>query len=287
MPIKGLYTALVTPFVDGEINLNDFRRLISFQAEGGADGIVVAGTTGESPTLTGGEFISLLETAVANGKQMKVLAGVGSCSTTEAVRKTKIAHDMGVSGMLAVTPYYNRPTQSGLVEYYSRIADATDRPIILYSVPSRCGVEIAIDTISTLRSRCSNIVGIKEATENCSRVEKITDLMGEDFAVFSGNDSMTLPFMSLGAVGVVSVMSNITPSEMAKLVAFAGAGDFRDALHLYRTMQQMISKLFIETNPLPVKFLLEAKGIISSAQCRSPLGELSKSSVAELSKLPI
>ncbi|MDR1891210.1 MAG: 4-hydroxy-tetrahydrodipicolinate synthase [Puniceicoccales bacterium] len=285
MSLKGLYTALVTPFLNEAVEFGDFKNLIKQQADGGVDGIIVAGTTGESPVLAQEEFVALVETAKAEAGQMNVFVGVGSCDTKKAVEKTKIAHGLGADGFLVVTPYYNKPTQSGLVEYYGKIADSTDKPIILYSVPSRTGVEIAIDTITKLREKYSHIVAIKEASESCSRVEAMVKNFGKDLVVFSGNDSMTLPFMSLGAVGVVSVMSNIAAREMASLVKLASDGNFRGALKEYQVLMPIMSKLFIETNPLPIKFLLKSKNIISSAECRSPLGKLSEKSMAELANL--
>ncbi|MDR2737665.1 MAG: 4-hydroxy-tetrahydrodipicolinate synthase [Puniceicoccales bacterium] len=287
MLLGGLYTALVTPFSGDKLALADFRNLVETQSDGGVDGVVVGGTTGEAPVLTREEFVTLIGIANEVAGTTKVIAGVGSCDTKQAVEKTKIAHDLGVYGMLAVTPYYNKSTQSGLIEYYGRIADATDRPIILYSVPSRTGVEIAVETAARLHERHRNIVAIKEASENCSRVEEMVRVCGEGFSVLSGNDSMTIPFMSLGATGVVSVMSNLMPLEMANIVASACVGDFRRALMAYRSVLPVMSKLFIETNPLPVKFLLKAKGVISSEKCRSPIGELSKKSIGELSNLTL
>jgi 4-hydroxy-tetrahydrodipicolinate synthase len=287
MLLKGLYTALVTPFIDGKLSLEDFKKLLMSQSEGFVDGVVVCGTTGESPVLTDEEFTILVETTVAASGRMRVFAGVGSCDTAKAVEKTKIADSLGVTGVLAVTPYYNKPTQSGLIEYYDRIADASDKQVILYSIPSRAGVEISIDTVAKLRERHSNIIGIKEATESCARVDVMSRNLGPDFAVLSGNDSMTLPFMSLGATGVVSVMSNIMPREMAAMVRLAYAGDFHGALNTYRAIAPVMDKVFIEANPLPVKFLLQKQGIISSNECRSPLGALSEKSIAELTKLPI
>lgn len=286
MILKGVYTALVTPFINGNIAIDDFKHLISHQINGGVDGVVVCGTTGESPVLTENEFCSLLRTAVeAANDKIKVFAGVGSCLTEHAVKKTKLAHDIGVDGMLAVTPYYTKPTQMGLCQYYSEIASATDKPIMLYSVPSRTGVEIGVDTAMKLHDKFSNIVAIKEASENCSRIEEITHQNNQDFFVFSGNDSMTLPFMSLGAVGVVSVMSNLQPREMSNMVRLAYASDFRNALSVYHSMLPTMSRLFIETNPLPVKFLLKQAGIITSDECRPPLGQLSASSKKSLMSL--
>ena len=253
--------------------------LVTTQIGSGVSGVIVAGTTGESPVLSDDEFKLLIEVALSEiGDKIKVFAGVGSCDTVKAAAKTKLAHNLGVDGMLAVTPYYNKPTQSGLIEYYDKIADSTDKPIILYSVPSRTGVEIAVNSAKILHKKHKNIVAIKEASENCGRVEQLANLFNENFSVLSGNDSMTLPFMSLGATGVVSVVSNVKPREMSEVISLA-------LLKKYRPLIQIIKNLFIETNPLPIKYALEKYGIISSSECRSPLGHLQDSSRAILSDL--
>ena len=284
--LSGVLTALVTPMLDSKIDEKSFKELLKTQIGSGVSGIIVAGTTGESPVLSDNEFKLLVEVALDEvGDKIKVFAGVGSCDTTKAAAKTKLAHSLGVDGMLAVTPYYNKPTQNGLIEYYGEIADSTDKPIILYSVPSRTGVEISVNAVKSLHEKHSNIVAIKEASENCGRVEQLANLFNENFSVLSGNDSMTLPFMSLGATGVVSVVSNVKPREMSEVISLALAGNFKEALKKYRPLIQIIKNLFIETNPLPIKYALEKYGIISSSECRSPLGHLQDSSRAILSDL--
>ncbi|MDR2435767.1 MAG: 4-hydroxy-tetrahydrodipicolinate synthase [Puniceicoccales bacterium] len=282
----GVYTAVVTPFEGDKLSCECLKGLIDFQVEAGVRGVVVCGTTGEAPTLSHGEYENVLRCAVecAAGK-IKVFAGVGSFDTKQAVSKTKLAHELGLDGMLAVTPYYNKPTQNGLVEYFCRIANSTDKPIILYSVPSRCAVEIAVDTVKTLAGKCKNICAIKEATDSCARVDAIREATSGDFVILSGNDSVTIPFMSLGASGVVSVASNLLPREMVAMVECARSGDYASALAKYREIYPVISKLFIETNPLPIKYLLHKRGSIKSSECRSPLGKLSEKSTAELDKL--
>ena len=284
--LSGVLTALVTPMLASKIDEKSFRKLLKTQIGSGVSGVIVAGTTGESPVLSDDEFKLLIEVALGEvGDKIKVFAGVGSCDTVKAAAKTKLAHNLGVDGMLAVTPYYNKPTQSGLIEYYDKIADSTDKPIILYSVPSRTGVEIAVNSAKILHKKHKNIVAIKEASENCGRVEQLANLFNENFSVLSGNDSMTLPFMSLGATGVVSVVSNVKPREMSEVISLALAGNFKEALKKYRPLIQIIKNLFIETNPLPIKYALEKYGIISSSECRSPLGHLQDSSRAILSSL--
>ncbi|MDR2721006.1 MAG: 4-hydroxy-tetrahydrodipicolinate synthase [Puniceicoccales bacterium] len=281
----GVYTAVVTPFEGEKLSCDCLKGLIDFQAEAGVRGVVVCGTTGEAPTLSHGEYESVLERAVecAAGR-IKVFAGIGSFDTKQAVSKTKLAHELGLDGMLAVTPYYNKPTQGGLIEYFRRIADSTDKPVMLYSVPSRCAVEIAVDTVKTLARECKNICAIKEATDSCARVDAIREATSDDFMIFSGNDSMTIPFMSLGAGGVISVASNLIPREMIAIVKCACDGDYASALAKYRKIYPIVNKLFIETNPLPIKYLLRKKGLIRSSECRSPLGKLSEKSMAELDK---
>jgi 4-hydroxy-tetrahydrodipicolinate synthase len=282
----GVYTALATPFSGGKISYDCLGKLIDFQVKSGASGIVVCGTTGEAPTLSHEEYEGVLRYAMRRiAGKIKGFAGVGSFDTKQAVSKTKLAHAIGLDGMLAVTPYYNKPTQNGLVEYFRQIADSTDKPIILYSVPSRCSVEIAVDTVRILVDECKNICAIKEATDNCARVDAIREVVPEDFVILSGNDSMTIPFMALGAGGVVSVASNLLPREMVAMVDHACRGDYASALAEYRKIYPIINKLFIETSPLPIKHLLQRKGLIKSSECRSPLGKLREKSIIELDKL--
>ena len=286
MKLQGVFTALITPFVHNEIDIATFKKLVQSQVSGGVSGIVVCGTTGESPTLTEDEFKLLVKTAIVESHhQIKVFVGVGSCNTSVAVHKTQWAHEAGADGMLVVTPYYNKPTQVGLLDYYSQIAEATDRPIILYTVPSRCGVEIAISTAMTLHQRHPHICAIKEASPQCRRVEKLSSF-SENFFVLSGDDGMTLPFMSLGATGVVSVASNLYPREMAQMVAAAQGNDFHTAKKIYDKLLPTMDLMFIETNPLPIKYLMAHFGKITSSECRSPLGQLSDESIQKLSNIP-
>jgi 4-hydroxy-tetrahydrodipicolinate synthase len=279
----GVYTALVTPFVGDAVSYNCLDKLLDLQVAAGVRGIVICGTTGEAPTLSHDEYAGVLEHVVGRiAGRVKIFAGVGSFDTRQALAKTRLAHELGLGGMLAVTPYYNKPTQIGLIDYFSRIADATDKPIILYSIPSRCAVEIAVDTAKTLAARHGNICAIKEATDSCARVDALREAIPENFAILSGNDSMTIPFMALGGVGVISVLSNLFPRQVVSMVERAHAGDYGGALAEYRKTYHAMSKLFIETNPLPVKYMLQRSGIIDSCECRSPLGELSGKSIAEL-----
>ena len=222
--ITGTYTAIVTPFKNGEIDADALRRLVRAQISAGVDGIVPVGTTGESPTLDYEEHIEVIAYAVefASGK-IKVLGGCGSNSTNEAINLTKGAEKVGADGSLQVAPYYNKPTQEGLYQHFLEISRATKLPMILYSIPSRCGVEIAVDTVRRLAAATPRLVGIKEAGGNPDRVTQLRAALGKQFSIFSGDDALTLPFMALGAHGVISVASNIIPRPVAQMVRAAAA----------------------------------------------------------------
>src|SRR3954465_14566683 len=215
----GTYTAIVTPFKNGKIDEAAFARLVKAQIKGGVDGIVPVGTTGESPTLNYEEHIQVIALSVklAAGK-VKVLAGTGGNSTSEAIYLTQHAEKAGADGSLQVAPYYNKPTQEGLFQHFHAVARATKLPIVLYSVPGRCGIEIGIETVNRLAHESVSIVGIKEAGGNADRVSQLRALLGPKFTILSGDDSLTLPFMSVGAHGVVSVASTVIPREVAPMV---------------------------------------------------------------------
>ncbi|MDE6432299.1 MAG: 4-hydroxy-tetrahydrodipicolinate synthase [Opitutales bacterium] len=284
----GVYTALVTPFINGAVSYDCLKKLLDSQILGGVSGVMLCVTTSEGPTISSEEYQSIIKFVIeyVAGK-IEVWAGVGSNNTETAVHKTILADKLGVDGMLAVTPYYNKPTQNGLIDYFGQIALATNKPVMMYSVPSRCGVEISVDTVSVLRNDHRNICALKEATDNCARVDAIREVVDDEFCILSGNDSMTLPFMSVGARGVVSVMSNLYPKEMVKIVQLAYDGNFYEALKIYRKIYPVMNKLFIEVNPLPIKFLLKRAGIIKSDEARSPLGTLSEKSIFLLKDLQI
>src|SRR5258705_1850008 len=230
----GTHTAIVTPFKDGKVDEPAFERLIKAQIKGGVDGIVPVGTTGESPTLSYEEHVHVIALAVriAAGK-IKVLAGTGANATKEAIYLTQHAEEAGADGSLQVAPYYNKPTQEGLFQHFHAIARATKLPIVLYSVPGRCGVEIGVETVNRLAHDSVNIVGIKEAGGNADRVSQLRALLGPKFTILSGDDSLTLPFLSVGAHGVISVASNVVPKELVHMVqAFAkGKVDVAQKLH--------------------------------------------------------
>jgi 4-hydroxy-tetrahydrodipicolinate synthase len=260
---KGTYTAIVTPFKDGKVDEPSLERLIKSQIKGGVDGIVPVGTTGESPTLSFEEHIHVIARSVEiAGGRLKVMAGTGGNSTDEAVYLTKAAEEAGADGSLQVAPYYNKPTQEGLYQHFRAIAKTTKLPVMLYSIPGRCGIEIAIDTVVRLAKDCRNVVGIKEAGGAPDRVSQLRAVLGKDFTILSGDDSLTLPFMSVGADGVVSVASNVVPKEVSQMVRLFAKGDARGALKIHSRLFPLFRNLFIETNPVPVKAALAMKRMI-------------------------
>jgi len=261
----------VTPFEGGKLDEEALDNLIKAQIAAGVDGIVPVGTTGESPTLDYEEHIRVIEAAINSaGGKIKILAGTGGNSTTEAVFLTKAAADAGADGSLQVAPYYNKPTQEGLFQHFKAIADATRLPLVLYSIPSRCGVEIAIETIKRLATSCKTVVGIKEAGGAPDRVSQIREAVDDDFTILCGDDSLILPFMAVGADGVVSVASNVIPREVAQMVAAFAAGKIETAQKLHHKFFPLFKALFIETNPIPVKAALAMMGEIEE-EYRLPL----------------
>ena len=275
---EGTYTAIVTPFRNGGIDEVALRRLIEFQIKGGVDGIVPVGTTGESPTLDYDEHIRVIELSIrfARGK-VKVLAGTGANSTKEAIYLTQKAETAGADGSLQVAPYYNKPTKEGLFQHFRAIAEATKLPIVLNSIPGRCGVEIGVETVKRLADACENIIGIKEAGGNADRVSQLRAALGPKFTILSGDDSLTLPFMAVGAQGVVSVASNIIPKEVAQMVRASAAGKPAAALKLHDRFYPLFKDLFIESNPAPVKAALAMLGVIEE-ELRLPLVPISATS---------
>ena len=267
----GTFTALVTPFRDGILDEAAFEKLVRSQIKGGVDGIVPMGTTGESPTLDYDEHLRVIALAVKfAGGRLPVLAGTGGNSTKEAIYLTREAEKLGVDGSLQVAPYYNKPTQEGVYQHFAAIARATRLPILLYSIPGRCGIEIGIDTVKRLASEFRNIVGIKEAGGSCDRVSQLRAACGPKFEIVSGDDSLTLPFMSVGAQGVISVASNVAPREVSRMVRAFASGDARAALKLHARLYPLFKNLFVETNPSPCKTALALKAMMGE-EVRLPL----------------
>lgn len=268
MKIQGLYTALVTPFRNGAVDYDKLTRLVEMQISYGVDGISPVGTTGESPTLSFEEHERVIATVVqlVNGR-CKVLAGSGANSTAEALHLTRHAKSDGADFSLQVAPYYNKPTQEGLYRHFATIADSCDIPIVIYNVPGRSGVAVSAETIARLAKNC-NVAGVKEASGSVDRVSEILDLC--DIPVLSGDDALTVPMMSIGAVGVVSVASNIIPKEMKQLVDLCNAGAFDQARAMHRKLYKFFKAMFVETNPIPVKAGMAIRGLIDE-EYRLPL----------------
>ncbi len=282
-PITGTLTAMITPFRDGQISTDELKQLVEYQVSNGISGLVPVGTTGESPTLSHEGDLKVIRTVVeAANKRIPVIAGTGSNSTAEAIRLTKQAHDVGVDGFLQVAPYYNKPSPEGLYRHFASVADTTDRPIILYSIPSRCGIEIPISIVERLRANYANICYIKESGGSCERVDQLIRALGEDITIFSGDDSLTLPFISAGAKGVVSVASNLFPKEVSQMVTTALQNDFVTASKLHQRLSRLFKVLFIEPNPVPVKAAMKEVGLITSDEVRLPLCEMTPENRATL-----
>ena len=282
-PITGTITALITPFRNQQVDYVDLKKLIELQIKGGVNGFVPVGTTGESPTLDHDEHLQVIEATVEYARgRVPVIAGTGSNSTAEAVDLTRLAHDAGADAMLLVAPYYNKPSQEGLYRHFATLAETTDRPIVLYSIPGRCGIEIGIPVIERLRAKYPHVRYIKEAGGSVDRVDQLKQALGKDITVLSGDDSLTLPFMSVGAEGVISVASHLFPKQVSQMVNFALANDYAKAGKIHRQLYPIFKALFVEPNPVPVKTALARAGIIGTAEVRPPLCEMTDANRAIL-----
>lgn len=284
-PLTGTITALVTPFSRGEIAFDDLAKLVAYQIKGGINGLVPVGTTGESPTLSHEEHMDVVRAVIEAARgRVPVIAGTGSNSTHEAVELTRLAHAAGADAMLVVAPYYNKPSQEGVFRHYCAIADATDRPIVLYSIPGRCGIDIGVPVVERLVKRYKHVRWIKEAGGNIDRVDQLKQALGADITVLSGDDALTLPFMAVGAEGVISVASNLYVREVGQMVRYALADDFAKAGRLHRKLYPIFKGLFVEPNPVPIKVAMARAGVISSDEVRSPLCEMSAANLEILNK---
>ena len=284
--LHGVHTALITPMKDGEVSYGDLENLISKQIDGNVSGLVPCGTTGESPTLCKDEHIEVIRQTIgmANGK-VPVIAGTGANSTQEALFLTENADKVGADAFLIVAPYYNKPSQEGLFAHFTEIAKRTEKPIVLYSIPSRCGIEISTDTVKRLRDSHPHICALKEAGGRSSKVSETVVALDSDFTVLSGDDGLTLPFIACGAKGVVSVASNLIPQKVVSLVSLALEGKFIDAQKIHLENYNFFTDIFCEPNPVPIKTLLHLKKIISSAEVSIPLSPASSSNQQLLEKI--
>lgn len=267
---SGVFTALITPFRNGEVDVEALENLVEFQIGHGVQGLVPCGTTGESPTLSEEEDRLVIETVVqtSNGR-VPVIAGTGSNNTESAIKYTKMAEEVGADGSLQVSPYYNKPTQEGLYRHFASIAESTRLPLVLYNIPGRTSVAIDPDTIARL-AEIPNIVGVKEATLSTGIASEIKRLCGDEFDLLSGDDPMTLPIMALGGSGVIAVTSNIAPGTYAEMVNALLEGDFARGRELHYQLLPLFKALFVETNPIPVKTAASLIGLCSD-EMRLPL----------------
>ncbi|MCQ2454753.1 MAG: 4-hydroxy-tetrahydrodipicolinate synthase [Clostridia bacterium] len=280
---KGVATAIVTPFKNGNIDYDAFDRLVEWQIKSGVSGIVVAGTTGEGSTLTDKEHRELIKHCVetVNGR-VKVIAGTGSNDTAYAISLSKYACEVGADALLLVTPYYNKATQNGLYESFKAIADEVDKPCILYNVPSRTGCNIKPETVVRLADH-KNIVAIKEASGDISQVAELASLVGDKLDIYSGNDDQIVPILSLGGSGVISVLSNVCPKETAKMCDAFFEGDIKTARELQLKYLELINSLFCEVNPIPVKCAVSKLGFGENS-LRLPLTVMEENNEARLVK---
>lgn len=284
--LHGAHTALVTPMKDGKVSYTDLQRLLNAQLASDISGVVPCGTTGESPTLSDQEHLQVIKSTVEvlNGK-IPVIAGTGANSTQEALELTKKADQAGADAFLLVAPYYNKPSQEGLFAHFSALAECTEKPIVLYSIPSRCGIEISTSTISRLYEKHPNICALKEAGGRSAKVSETVCALGDEFIVLSGDDGLTLPFIACGAKGVISVASNIIPNIVANLVNLALNDNYSEARMLHLKNFQLFNDIFIEPNPVPIKTLMHQNNLISSSEVRLPLTQPTKENLLLLEKI--
>ena len=275
---SGVWTAIVTPMnEDGSVDYASLERLVETQVEGGVDGVVAVGTTGESPTLTPREHMDVIrKIAGFSAGRIGVIAGTGSNSTAETVEMTKECEEIGVDGYLIVAPYYNKPTQEGVFLHFSEVAKITKRPIVLYSIPGRCGIQLENETALRLRDAFPNFMAIKEAGGKTEKVKDMYAKAAGRMDILSGDDGLTVEFMKNGAKGVVSVASNIVPAQMAELVKAANSGDWAKAEALDKKLHDLFKDLFIEPNPVPAKFALAKAGLIKTSAVRLPLCKMAQ-----------
>ena len=278
----GSIVAIVTPFKDGRVDEAKLKELVEFQIKNGTSGIVPCGTTGESPTLSTAEHEHVIEICIkAAKKRVPIIAGTGSNATEEAVSLTKHAADAGANGALIVSPYYNKPTQRGLYLHFKKIADSVDIPIILYNIAGRTAVNIEPTTMAQLAKDCKNIIGVKEASGSLDQMQMIKHLCPKDFILLSGDDTLTLPILGIGGVGVISVVANIIPSDVAKMIDLFNRCKLREARDLNYRILPLAKAMFVETNPMPVKKAVEILGLCSG-EVRLPLCEMAEENIKKL-----
>ncbi len=281
---QGSYVAIITPFKDDILDEQGLKKNLRYLIDNGSNGIVACATTGESPSLDDNEYDRVIEICLEQtGNKIPVIAGAGTNSTNKTIKLVHRAEKLRVQGLLIVTPYYNKPTQQGLYQHYRAISNETDLPIIIYNVPGRTGVNILPQTVARLARDCKNIVAIKEASGNLDQVSELATLLGNDFDILSGDDSLTLPMLAIGAKGVISVIANIFPKDVANMCRLFFDSEIDEAKKLHLKMFPVIKVLFIETNPIPIKKAMELMGLAAGSP-RLPLVQMSEENVAILRK---
>ena len=261
---EGTGVALVTPFKNGSVDEDKLKELVEFHVKKKTSVLLPCGTTGESATLSHEEHQKVIEVVVEQAKRrIKVLAGTGSNCTKEAISLTKHAKEVGADGALVICPYYNKPTQNGLYEHFRAIANAVDIPIVIYNIPGRTGINMLPDTVIKVAKECKNVVGIKEASGSLDQCSAISRALGDKFEVLSGDDSLTLPILSVGGVGVISVVANIVPDDVGEMIDAYNNGDIKRAKEIHLKLFPLIKAMFIETNPIPVKTAMGLLGMCS------------------------
>jgi len=281
---EGSMVAIVTPFKKGKVDEKKLAELVELHIKHGTSAIVPCGTTGESSTLSYEEHERVIEVVIeAASKKLPVIAGTGSNNTSEAIMLTKHAKEAGADASLQISPYYNRPTQEGLYQHFKKIADETNFPLIVYNIASRTGVNISPETMQRL-SNVKNIVGVKEASGNLDQMSRIRALCNDKFDLISGDDSLTLPVLAIGGTGVISVISNIVPKDVAEMASKFKKGDISGARKLHYKLLPLVKAMFIETNPIPVKTAMALLGIIDEPDLRLPMCAISQSNLEALKK---
>lgn len=285
LKLTGCFTAIVTPFRNGKVDVASLKRIVKFQVDGGVSGLVPCGSTGEAATLAPEEYLLVIRTVVAAAKgRVPVMPGVGTNSTARSVDMVKKVSALGVDGLLAIVPYYNKPTQDGMTAHFSALARATRLPIVLYNIPGRTGVNMLPATALGLRRKFPNIAGIKEASGSLDQVSELVNGADKAFAVMSGDDSLTLPMMSVGARGVISVAANLVPGRVSRMCELFLKGDVAGAAALHHALFPLVKALFTETNPIPVKFAAFLLGLCGP-EPRLPLTPLTEKNRDALKKV--
>jgi 4-hydroxy-tetrahydrodipicolinate synthase len=284
---RGAHTALITPFQGDAVDYKTFRSLLERQIAGGISGVVPVGTTGESPTLDTHEHLEVIRVAAETvAGRVPVIAGTGANSTSEALHLTKEADRLGADAFLQVAPYYNKPSAEGLFRHFAAIAEVTEKPIVLYSVPGRCGIEIPVSVVKRLLDAFPHVNVIKEAGGSVARVQELRHVCGDALTILSGDDGLTLPFIAAGAVGVISVASNLAPKLISRLTALANAGDFAAARELSERYYPFLTDcLFLEGNPVAIKTGMELLGVIPNGDLRLPLAPMAAANRERLRSL--